>query len=285
MVEDLGAETQRGARRVHGRVAAADDHDVLAHPLRLPEVGALEEVDAVDHPVELFARHVHRDRVHAAGGDDDRVVALAQLVHGDVAADLDVVVELHPVLGDPVHVELDDVSRQPEGRDTDEGRAAARRERVVDVDLVAPAAELLCRGQSCRSGTDDGNAAPRRRRDDDVVRHVVAVVPVDEEALHRADGQRLVDVGSAAGLLTWSGADVAADRRDRVRVAREDVALLEPPLRGQHQVAAAVRVDRAAFLALDVALKPVDADLGSLKPQRNGGIADHGVVVALSGRR
>ena len=258
--------------------------DVLADPLRLPEVGALEEVDAVDDPVELLARHVHRDRVHAAGGDDDRVVALAELVEGDVAADLDVVVELHAVLGDPVDVELDDVSRQPEGRDADEGRAAAGGERLVDVDLVAPAAELLGRGQAGRPGTDDGHAAPGRRRDDDVVRHVVAVVPVDQEALHRADGERLVDVGAAAGLLAGSGADVAADRRDRVRVAGEDVALLEAALRGQHQVAAAVRVDRAAFLALDIALKPVDADLGGLEPQWNRGIADH-VVVALSGRR
>ena len=67
----------------------------------------------------------------------------AQLLEGDVAADLDVVVELHAVLGDPVHVELDDVARQAEGRDADEGRAATGRKRLVDVHLVAPAAELL----------------------------------------------------------------------------------------------------------------------------------------------
>ena len=95
-------------------------------------------------------------------------------------------------------------------------------------------------------------------------------MPVDEEALHGADRERLVDVSPAAGLLARSGAHVAADRRDRVGVAGEDVALLEPTLRGQHQVAAAVRVDRAAFLALDIALKPVDADLGGLEL---GGIA------------
>ena len=108
-------------------------------------------------------------------------------------------------------------------------------------------------------------------------------MPVDEEALHGADGERLVDVGAATCLLARGGADVAADRRHRVRVAGQDVALLEPTLSGKHQVAPAVRVDRAAFLALDVALKPVDADLGGLEPQWYRGIADHGGGVALPG--
>ena len=258
---------------------------MLPDPLRLAEVRALQEVDAVDHPVELLARDVHCDRVHAAGRNDDRIVPIAELLERDVAADLDVVVELHAVLRDPVDVELDDVAWQPEGRHADEGRAAAGRERVVDVDLVPPAPELLGGGESGGPRADHGHAAAAGRRDDDVVRHVVAVVPVDQEALHRADRERLVDVGATAGLLAGRGADVAADRRDRVRVAGEDVALLEAALGGQHQVAAAIRIDRAAFLAFDVALKPVDADFGGLEPQWYGGIADHDVVVALSGRR
>ena len=202
----------------------------------------------------------------------DRVVALAQLLERDVAPDLHVVVELHAVLGNPVDVELDDVARQPEGGHADEGGPAPGRQRLVDVDLVAPAAELLGGGEPGRPGTDDGDASPGRRLDDDVVRHVVGVVPVDQEALHRPDGEGLVDIRAAAGLLARCRADVPADGRDRVRIAGEDVALLEPTLGGQHQVAPAVRVDRAAFLALDVALKPVDANLGGLEPQRNRGI-------------
>ena len=150
----LGAEAQGGARRVHGRVAAADDHDVLADPLLLAQVGALQEVDAVDHAVELLAGDVHGDRVHAAGGDHDRVVALAQLVEGDVAPDLDVVVELHAVLGDPVDVQLDHVARQAERRHADQGGAAARGQRLVDVDLVAVGGQLL----------GDAPGRPARRR-------------------------------------------------------------------------------------------------------------------------
>ena len=179
------------------------------------------------------------------------------------------------MLRDPVDVELDHVARQPERRHADQAGPAARRQRLVDIDLVAVGRELLGHRQPGRSGTDDAHALARRRRHDDVVRHVVAVVPVDQEALHGADAERLVDIGSAAGLLAGGAAHVAADRGDRVRVAGQDVALLEASLRGEHQVAAAIRVDRAAFLALDIALQPVDADFGGLEPERNGVCGDH----------
>ena len=51
-------------------------------------------------------------------------------------------------------------------------------------------------------------------------------------------------------------ADVRAHRRDRVRLAGEDVALLEPPLGGEVEVAPAVGADGTGLLALDVALEP-----------------------------
>ena len=86
------------------------------------------------------------------------------------------------------------------------------------------------------------------------------LVPLDEEPLHRPDRQRAVDVAAAAGPLARGGADVRAHRRDRVRLARQDVALLEPALGGEVEVAAAVRPDRTGFLALDVALEPGGVD-------------------------
>ena len=85
-------------------------------------------------------------------------------------------------------------------------------------------------------------------------------MPLDEEPLHGPDGQRAIDVAAAAGTLARGGADVRAHRRDRVRIARQDVALLEPPLGGEVQVATAVRPDRTRFLALDVALEPGGVD-------------------------
>src|SRR6185369_8151703 len=86
------------------------------------------------------------------------------------------------------------------------------------------------------------------------------LVPLDQESLHRPDRERSVDVATAARTLARRRADVRAHRRDRVRLAGQDVALLEPPLGGEIQVAAAVRPDRTRFLALDVALEPGGVD-------------------------
>ena len=86
------------------------------------------------------------------------------------------------------------------------------------------------------------------------------LVPLDQEPLHRPDRQRPIDVAAAAGALARRGANVRAHRGDRVRLARQDVALFEPALGGQVEVAAAVRPDRARFLAFDVALEPGRVD-------------------------
>ena len=92
------------------------------------------------------------------------------------------------------------------------------------------------------------------------VRDPRGLVPLDEEPLHRPDRERPVDVAAAAGPLARGRADVRAHRRDRVRLAGQDVALLEPTLGGEVEVAPTVRTDRARFLALDVALEPGGVD-------------------------
>ena len=81
-------------------------------------------------------------------------------------------------------------------------------------------------------------------------------MPLHEEPLHRADRERSVDVATAARPLAGRRAHVRAHRGDRVRLARQDVPLLEPPFGGEVEVAPAVRADGAGFLALDVALEP-----------------------------
>src|SRR6185312_1213500 len=102
---------------------------------------------------------------------------------------------------------------------------------------------------------------------------------LDEEALHRPDRQRPIDVAAPARTLAWRGADVGAHRRDRVRLTRQDVALLEPALGGQVEVATAVRPDRAGFLAFDVALEPGGVDR---LDEEFLGLLDHQAGVATS---
>ena len=157
---------------------------------------------------------------------------------------------------DEADVHLDRLAREAERRDADEHRAAAEREAVVDRDLVAVGGQLAGDGDAGRSGADDRDALLARRDLGHDVGDAGRLVPLDEEALHGADRERAVDVAAPAGALARGRADVGAHRRDRVRLAGQDVALLEPALGGEVEVAPAVRADGACLLALDVALEP-----------------------------
>ena len=131
-------------------------------------------------------------------------------------------------------------------------------------------------------GADDRDGGVAGRDDGHVVRDAGRRVPLHEEALHGPDGQRPVDVAAAAGALAGRRADVGAHRRDRVRLARQDVPLLEAAFGGEVQVAAAVRADRARFLALDVALQPGRVD--RLDEEFLIDVDDHAVEISLSMR-
>ena len=256
----LGAVAEARARAVHRGVAAADDDHVLADRERLAEVGHLHVVDAVLDAVEVAAGHVQRHGVHRAGADGDGVELLHQLLEGDVTADADAVPEPDAQPLDELEVHLDGFARETEGGDADEHRAAAVGQLVEDGDLVAGRGQLARDGDAGGSGADDRDRGVARRDLGHVVGDAARLVPLDEEALHGADRQRPVDVAAAAGALARRRADVGAHRRDRIGLARQDVALFEAALGGKVQVAATVRADGARFLALDVALEPGGVD-------------------------
>ena len=256
----IRAVAQAGARAIHGGIPTTDDHDVGADLERLAEVRLLHEVDAVVDPIELGARDIQGDGVHGPGGDGDRVVVLLELLEGDVLADGRVVDEPDAQALDQANVHLDGLARQAEGGDADEHRAAGERQAVEDGDAVALGGQFACDGDTRRTGADHGHALRPWRDPGHDVRDTRGLVPLDEEALHGPDGERAIDVAATARPFARRGADVRAHRRDRVRLARQDVALLEPPFGGEVQVAAAVRPDRTRFLALDVALQPGGVD-------------------------
>ena len=178
----------------------------------------------------------------------------------DVDADVRVVVERHAQPLDEADVHLDRLAREAERGHADEHRPAAERQAVVDVDAVALHRQLARDRDPRRPGAHDRDLLGLRLDVGHDVRDARGLVPLDEEALHRPDRERPVDVAAPAGALARRRADVRAHRRDRVRLAGEDVALLEPALGGEIQVAAAVRPDRAGLLALDVALEPGGVD-------------------------
>src|SRR5215213_6261102 len=256
----LGPVAEAGPGAVHGGVAAADDDDVLADVQLLAEVRLLHEVDAVVDAFEVGTRNVEGDGVHRAGRDRNAVEVALELLERDVLADRRVEDERDPESLDEPDVHLDCLARQAERRDADEHRPAAIGQRVEDGDLEALHRELAGDRQAGRPGAHDRDALVARRDLGHHVRDARRLVPLHEEPLHRPDRERTVDVASPARPLAGGGTDVGAHRRDRVRLARENVALFEPALSREIQVAAAVRSNRAGFLALDVALEPGRVD-------------------------
>src|SRR6185312_5330855 len=80
----------RGAHAIHGRIAATDDHDILARGIEAAvlerrnavaeplAVGGGEIVERFDHARRADARRLALARFVDAGCDQDRVVPLAQ---------------------------------------------------------------------------------------------------------------------------------------------------------------------------------------------------------------
>ena len=230
-------------------------------------------------PARSEPGHVELDRVHRPGRDRDRVEVALELVERDVRADRRVEHEVHAEALDQPDVLLDGLAREPEGRHADEHRAAGVGQAVVDRDRDALEGQLASDGQPGRAGSHDRDPLGARGDLGHRVGDAGRLVPLHEEPLHGPDRQRPVDVAAAAGPLARGGADVGAHRRDRVRVAAEDVALFEPAFGGEVQVAAAVRADGTRFLTLDVALEP--GRVHRLDEELLVGVDGHELVVPL----
>ena len=202
----------RVADAVRAGVAAADHDHVLAgrgdrrRALAVagdPAVAAVEVLHRVVDAVELAPRDGQVARHARAGGDDDGVVALAQLVGADIDADIDAVLELH-ALGarswsrrrSTTHFSI---LKSGTPKRT---KPAARLVALVDRHRVAGPAQLLRGGEAGRAGADHRDAAAglERRRP----RHDPALVEraVDDRDLDLLDRHRvaLADLQHAGGL-------------------------------------------------------------------------------------
>ena len=258
--DPIGAVAKARPRAVHGGISATDDDDVRPDLERLAEVRLLHEVDAIVDAFEVRARNVQGDCIHGARGDGDPVEVMLELFEGDVDPDLGVEDEPHAQPLDEAYIHFDRFAWQAEGGNADQHRAPAIWQAVEDSDLVTLGRQLTRDRQAGRPGTDHRDPLVAWGDLGHHVRDPGRLVPLDQEALHRPDRQRAIDVAPTAGSLARRRADVRAHRGDRIRLARQDVALLEPALGREIQVAAAVRPHRARFLALDVALEPGRVD-------------------------
>ena len=190
-------------------------------------------------------------RLVDAGGDEHRVVPLAQLRQGHVAADGAVQVEADAALLEGAPAAQHHLLLQLEVRDAVDHQPAGAVVAVVDVHLVAAGAQPLGGGEAGRAGADDADAlrefgARARRRDP-------AALPggVGDVLLDRADGDALEALLDDAIALAEPvlRADAAADLGEGVGGGGDLVGLLQPPFRGELQPVRDVVRKRAMDLA------------------------------------
>ena len=151
-----------------------------------------------------------------ADGDEHGLVALLeQLLHGHVDAEAEVVPDLDAERLDALDLGAQHLARQAVVGDADRGHAAGLGQRLEDgaVDALEP--EVVGAGQAGRPGADDGDARLARQ----LAQAIDLGLAVGDEALERADGDRLVDRAAAAGVLAGTHADAADGGRHGAALA------------------------------------------------------------------
>src|SRR5690606_23020443 len=98
-------------------------------------------------------------RLIDAGGDDDGVMAVAQILKRGVAADLEIQVKDHAAVLILLLAAQHDVLFQLEAGDAIDKKTADAIVAVIDMDLISLAPQFLGCGQTTRAGTYDANRA------------------------------------------------------------------------------------------------------------------------------
>src|SRR6266511_807910 len=223
------AEPLRDAQAVHRGVAGADDGDVLADG----DGRVLEREDVAAHEVhagEELVRRVDLARVLAGDPDERRgaradaeehgVVALLleELRDGEGLADDLVRLDLHALVDELLHLAVDDLAREAEGRDAVLEHAAHHVERLVDRHVGAELHEVGGGGEAGGAGAADRDLAELLREARG--RGGLRLRVVADEALEAADADRLDLLADHALRLALRllRADAAADRGEGVRL-------------------------------------------------------------------
>ena len=213
---DAGQATD-GAAGVHGDVAAADHHDMRRQDRPFAAVDAVEEAHAVHDAGEIVAGHAEVLAGRGADRQQHGVVALGEVGEADaVAAErgFEMQRDAGAALQDAGDVLFDHRGGQAEVGDAPERHAAGLRLGLVEVDGVTGERDVLRRRQAGGAGADDRHAL--RLGDGHRRQFETRAEGIEHPALQRADGDRAVGGGAAAGGFAGRVADAAADRRERI---------------------------------------------------------------------
>src|ERR1022692_1727442 len=198
-----------GAQTIGSGIAAADDDDALAlggHGRR-----ASEELHGEVDAVQLAAGDREIAGLLGAAGEQDGVVAAAQIFDRNVAADVGIGDELDALGAHLLETPVDEVLFHLEIRDAVAEEAADAVVLFKHGDGVAGAAQLLCGGEARGAGADDGDALAgdidgRLGRDP-----AFGEGAIDDRLFDLLDGDRRLVDAEYAGGFAGRGAEAAGE--------------------------------------------------------------------------
>ena len=220
----LGAEADSRAHNVHCDVAAADNGDLLADLDLIAEVDVAQEINAAVNALEVFTGYAELCRILRADGDEEALIALlAQLVDGDILADLDAALELDAHFLKHVDLGVYDLALEAEGRDTEGEHASGDRVAVENGDIcVTHLGQVISTAHAGRACADHcdlldiiGVGSLMAALFGDVT-GLFAQLLLGDELLDLVDGNRTVKLAAGACVLAVLAADAAADCREGV---------------------------------------------------------------------
>ncbi len=211
-VQDLhflrpGAPGRTG--RVHRSVAAADHGHALTHCRRRPRVGGLQESNAVQHPVQIFAGDLEAEALMRTQGQKDRGKISAQVLQIDVPAQAFAEAHLRAQFFYEAYFPLQNLPGQTVRRDVKAQGPAQERFGLKERDRVAVAAQFIRGHEPGRAAPDDGHPRGARRPRRDVEDSFG--IKVRQVAFQGSDGNGLIQRVAGAGGLAGVGADAPQD--------------------------------------------------------------------------
>ena len=230
------ALAQGGAGHVHGRVARADDDEVVAQVIH---IGVDKVVNSIVDMAQAFTGDAHSLGLPYAGADEDRLVAVAlQVVHRQGAANGRVGADFNAQLDQLLLVAVQNALGQAELRDAVAQHAADLLAAFKNGHIVTAAGQQYADGDARRAAADDGHAlalfrlhlrlqmvqigvrdivfdAGKMHRRAFAAQHAVTFTLLLVVAHQRADdAQRVVLVQHFAGFFLVAGAEQLDRFRD-----------------------------------------------------------------------
>ncbi len=210
-------------------------------------------VERIDHPGCLDPRCLNRARLIHTGGDEHRIMAIAQGIERSITTNLKILVEHNAARRQPIDPAHHDGLFQLKARDAVSQQPTRPVVAIVDVDSMPRPAQMLCRCQPGWSRTDDRNRLPGRGAGDQRLDPAIVPRGVGNELLHRANGNCTVPGGlnyaiplTQPVLRTDASANLGHGRGG----VRQLISLAQAPLRRQPQPVGDVIVERAVHRAI-----------------------------------